>query len=443
MSVASEAISLGELVAGKYRVLAEIGRGGMSVVYEAHHLELDEAVAIKVLLPEHRLLAGASERFAQEARAAAKVKSPHVAHIYDVGQLPNGLPYIVMERLHGEDLAQHLQRRGPLDLELTIDLMLQLADALMVAHDLGTVHRDLKPANLFVSRGRDGRLQVKLIDFGISKTTLDSGLEASQVTRGGALFGSPDYMSPEQLTSPETVDARSDIWALGVIWTECLTGRTPFEGSSFPDTCARILSGQPNLPSAFRADLPLEADILAHECLMLRREDRIQSATEWASRLRQLRGPAAAAVSAFGSERPTGLTSARTLPPPAQSASSSAAFARGPSPIVAWALVASSLVLLAAVYLVRGRSVIASRVATVPPRSSVVVAMPPTPPAAGVAPSSSEQVAHPPPRVVVAPARPLMTTRGTPPAKMAEGVPAELPAPERPMTDEELFNDPR
>src|SRR5512146_2483854 len=199
----------GDVLAGKYRIDKILGAGGMGVVVAAHHLHLDEKVAIKFLLFEALKNAEVVARFAREARAAVKIKSEHVARVSDVGTLENGSPYMVMEYLEGDDLSHLLAARGRFAVGEAIDFVLQACEAIAEAHVLGIVHRDLKPANLFCIRRADGRLSVKVLDFGISKmNTVGAGGAASStggrdqsMTRTSAIMGSPLYMSPEQLQS--------------------------------------------------------------------------------------------------------------------------------------------------------------------------------------------------------------------------------------------------
>ncbi|MEI9949592.1 MAG: serine/threonine-protein kinase [Pseudomonadota bacterium] len=197
-------------------------------------------MALKFLLPDALGNPEAVERFAREARAAVKIKSEHVARVSDVGTLENGSPYMVMEYLHGEDLAAWVRRSGAMAVPEAIEFLLQAGEAIAEAHALGIVHRDLKPANLFVTRRVDGSACIKVLDFGISKLTVP-GAPDMGMTRTSAVMGSPLYMSPEQMSSSRNVDMRSDIWALGVILYEILTGRVPFEAETMPQLCGMIL----------------------------------------------------------------------------------------------------------------------------------------------------------------------------------------------------------
>jgi len=257
----------GQLFARKYRVERVLGRGGMGVVIAARHLMLDELVAIKFLLPEALQSAEAVARFEREARAAVKIRSEHVARVTDVARLENGAPYMVMELLRGRDLAALLREQGPLSLADTADYLLQAGEAIAEAHGLGIVHRDLKPPNLFLTQRADGSSCVKVLDFGISKLTAASASSDQVMTSTQAVMGSPLYMSPEQLMSARNVDLRTDIWALGVICFELLTGKLPFEGETLPRLCMSINLAPPQSVRSYRPDLPYEVDELLLRCL--------------------------------------------------------------------------------------------------------------------------------------------------------------------------------
>src|SRR5258706_9948366 len=247
----------GDILAGKYRIERMLGRGGMGMVVAATHIHLDDRVAIKFLLPEALHNQEAVARFVREARAAVKIKSEHVARVSDVGQLENGAPYMVMEYLQGQDLAQVVQSQGGLTPEAAVEYVLQACEAIAEAHALGIVHRDLKPANLFLVRRADGSPSVKVLDFGISKVTKLGGSGADlDMTRTAAVMGSPLYMSPEQMASTRDVDARADIWALGVILHEIISGRLPFEADTMPQLCAMVLQEPAPPLRNFRPDVP-------------------------------------------------------------------------------------------------------------------------------------------------------------------------------------------
>lgn len=233
----------GDVLADKYLIEQVLGEGGMGVVYQARHLELEHKVAIKVLLPHVAGHATAAQRFRREARAAARMRGEHVCRVLDFGTLPDSLPFIVMEYLEGMDLAETLHTQGPFPVTTAVDYVLQACEALAEAHAAGIVHRDLKPANLFLARQADGSQRVKVLDFGVSKaldTDSDLGLTSTSI-----MVGSPLYMSPEQLESARNVDTRTDIWALGVVLYELLCCAPPFTGQSVPQLVHSVLHDVP------------------------------------------------------------------------------------------------------------------------------------------------------------------------------------------------------
>jgi serine/threonine-protein kinase len=278
----------GELVDGKYRVEGLLGEGGMGVVVAARHETLGHEVAIKVLHP-HVATAGESvARFVREARTVATLRSEHVARVVDVGKLPSGAPFMVMERLVGEDLGAALEARGPLAVEDAVEDVLQATDALLEAHAAGIVHRDLKPSNLFIlTRRPTGAPLVKILDFGISKVeTAPDVAHAGKLTSTGAVMGSPVYMSPEQIRSAKNVDARSDIGSLGVILHELVTGRHPFEAQSLSGILAAISADPPIPMSAHRPDAPRALEALVLRCVEKDPQRRPQDVGAFAAELR-------------------------------------------------------------------------------------------------------------------------------------------------------------
>jgi len=258
----------GQILAGKYRVEKVLGVGGMGVVVAAQHVQLEEKVAIKFLLPTMLRNQEVVGRFAREARAAVRIKSEHVARVTDVGTLENGAPYMVMEFLEGGDLAAWIQRVGPLPIEQAVDFTLQACVGVASAHGIGIVHRDLKPANLFCLRGNDGQFVIKVLDFGISKVTNLSASDAGgSMTHTTSVMGSPFYMSPEQMQSAKDVDTRTDIWALGVVLYELLTGTTPFAGESFTDVTIKVATASFAPVRTFRPDAPAGLEAVLLKCL--------------------------------------------------------------------------------------------------------------------------------------------------------------------------------
>jgi serine/threonine-protein kinase len=257
-------VETGQILAGKYRVDKVLGEGGMGIVVAATDLQLERQVAIKFLLPEFAHHPEASPRFMREARAAVKIQSEHIARVIDVNTMENGSPYMVMEYLHGSDLAHVLDDRGQLPMEEAVLFVIEACDAIAEAHSYGIVHRDLKPANLFLAKMPDESHRIKVLDFGISKSVIAGGSTIDQsLTRTSSMMGSPLYMSPEQIKSTRDVDQRTDVWALGVILYELLTGNLPFSGKSIPELSAQILLEPPLPLSHYRPDLPQElGDVL-------------------------------------------------------------------------------------------------------------------------------------------------------------------------------------
>ncbi|MEJ7732783.1 MAG: protein kinase [Polyangiaceae bacterium] len=243
----------GSTLAGKYQIVQAIGRGGMGVVLEARHLRLGRSVALKLLLPELRAAPDVTSRFEREARAVARLTNTHVAKILDVDSLPDGSPFIVMELLRGHDLADELARCVTLPIRQAIGYVLQACEAMADAHAHGIVHRDLKPSNLFLAEQSGGPATIKVLDFGISKLAGDVG---ANVTQTQSAFGTPLYMSPEQVRSAKNVDGRADIWSLGVILYELLAGQPPFYGESATGILAAIVADAPTPISELRPDLP-------------------------------------------------------------------------------------------------------------------------------------------------------------------------------------------
>lgn len=257
----------GTLVGGRYRTGLMLGRGAMGVVFEATHQELGDRVAIKFLLPDHLANTEIVGRFNREAKAAVKLKGEHVARVLDVGKHDGGVPYIVMERLDGEDLGRRVDREGPLPVEVACAYAIEACAGLAEAHARGIVHRDVKPENLFLARLADGRQRVKILDFGVSKVALTgSALDEADLAATNTMLGSPLYMSPEQIRS-KRVDHRSDIWSLGVSLYELLTGLTPFHSLSVAELIVRVLEEPPAPIRQFRDDVPEELDLVVQRCL--------------------------------------------------------------------------------------------------------------------------------------------------------------------------------
>lgn len=270
-------IEPGDVIADKYRIDSVLGAGGMGVVFLARHIQLNGLFALKFLSRESSLNAQALGRFHREAQAAVKLRSDHAVRVFDVGVHNNGLPYIVMEYLEGGDLSRLLRNVGWLPIAQAVDFVLQAGAAIADAHRVGIIHRDIKPSNLFCVAKGEG-VMIKVVDFGISKLTDATNEEGVTVT--GNFIGSPSYMSPEQMRAANRVDARTDVWSLGVVLYECLTAKLPFPASTYPEICLKVTQDPPVMPSQYRADIPPVLEALILKCLEKDREKRFGSVNE-------------------------------------------------------------------------------------------------------------------------------------------------------------------
>ncbi len=323
--VSDTLVAPGDILGGKYRIDGQLGAGGMGVVLSATHLELEAPVAIKVMREEFARNEEIVGRMLFEARAVAKLKSSHVVRVLDVARLDSGAPYIVMERLEGRDLAAVLSERGPLPVEEAVDYVLEACQCLVEAHALGIVHRDLKPENLFRAATREGNV-IKVLDFGISKDTgLSPGLSPRSVmTSAGYVIGSPYYMSPEQMRASE-VDARADIWSLGAILYELLSGQCPFLGESLAVVCAGVLSDAEAAPLSSKSPrVPEALSAIVACCLRKNREARFEHVIDLATELTPFASAEGQRVvdrqsrfAAYGFDRPSKLESDRLTATPA------------------------------------------------------------------------------------------------------------------------------
>ena len=294
-------IPVGALLAGKYKIIREIGRGGMAAVYEAEQVALGKRVALKVLAQELTHSNIVIERFFREARAAASVQSPYIVDVYDSGRLEDGRPFIAMEYLDGESLYDRMARIRLIDATTTCRIISHCAKGLMKAHAAGIVHRDLKPENIFIVKSEDGEEISKLLDFGLAKfyAPVKTDEKTARLTREGAVFGTPAYMSPEQVKGQGNVDHRADLWALGCMAYECLIGRPVWNTDQGVAMTFAAIATQPiPVPSKIRSDLPVAFDEWFKHSLERDPAKRFQSAKELADALKEsLLGPAAGPVS--------------------------------------------------------------------------------------------------------------------------------------------------
>jgi serine/threonine protein kinase len=292
-------IPIGTVLAEKYRLTREIGRGGMAAVYEAENIHIGKRVAVKVLAAELTTSTIVVERFVREAKAAASITSPYICNVYDTGKLEDGRPFLVLELLEGESLYERMTRVRQIDIPTTVRMVAQVARGLTKAHSAGIVHRDLKPENIFLTQDEEGQLLSKILDFGLAKFYLPVAADEAQtrLTREGAVFGTPAYMSPEQVKGQGQVDHRADLWALGCMAYECLTGRTVWSTEQgVAMTFAQIASAPLPDTLLFRPDLPVTFQKWFEKALARSADERFQTARELADELAAVFAEAAPGV---------------------------------------------------------------------------------------------------------------------------------------------------
>ena len=299
----------GDFVTPNLQLVRPLGAGGMGAVWIGKNVSLDAEVAVKFITGEATQNAAIRERFQREAAMAAKVKSPHIVQIYDHGVSAEGLPYIVMELLHGEELSGRLEREGTLPLEVVATVLHQAAKGLARAHQAGIVHRDIKPSNIFLVDNDDGEIFVKVLDFGIAKA--ENNTVPSSMTATGAMLGTPFYMSPEQVLSSKDADLRTDLWSLAVVAYECLTGKLPFEGETLGGLWIAINNAELVPPSKLVPSIPPLVDIWFVRALAKARQERYQSTRELAEAFRA----AIPAASEVPREEPTAQFPVVSVPP--------------------------------------------------------------------------------------------------------------------------------
>lgn len=267
---------IGTVLLGKYRVDSLIGRGGMGAVVKAWQMDLDRPVAIKILMQEMLEREELVQRFLREAKAAVKLQGPHVARVLDVGRLPDTTPIIVMEYLEGADLGAIVKHHGAQDPRIAVDLLLQACEGLAEAHSVGIVHRDVKSSNFFISQKPNQPAVLKVLDFGIA--TAPQG--TSELTTTQSVMGTPSYMAPEQMRSSKDVDARSDIWSLGVVLYELLEGLRPFRSDVYSELCLKVGMDPPI--AMIRPGVPHELQMVVMKCLEKGLAQRYQSVADLA-----------------------------------------------------------------------------------------------------------------------------------------------------------------
>lgn len=299
MSDEVPALAVGTLVAGKLRIVRALGIGGMGTVYEVEHELTRHRRALKLLHAEFATNSQAVARFLREASAAGRIGSPHIVETFDAGLLDTGEPYLVMEMLDGRSLADLLEEHGRVTEQNAIDWVAQACDGLQAAHDAGIIHRDIKPDNLFIQRS--GR--VKILDFGISK--FDPSLTGEKQLTGDLTLGTPYYMAPEQTSNTSSVDQRADVYALGIVLYECVTGRRPFEAETYPQLIVRIHLGDYAPASSIAPSAALLDGIIA-KAMARKPEERFQTPAELAQALRDISSATERAQSPFDATKRAG-----------------------------------------------------------------------------------------------------------------------------------------
>jgi len=282
---------LDRVIDGKYRLVRLIGEGGMGAVYEAQHIRLQRKFAIKTMHPDKGSPHSSMERFHREALAASAIGHPNIVEVFDVGvEEQDGLAFIVMELLKGVSLAAMLRIEGKLAVARAITIALQVLSALNAAHRKGIVHRDLKPDNVFISVDPLMREVVKVLDFGVAKFQRVPTKDM-ELTQSGVVFGSPYYLAPEQARGRKDIDARIDIWAVGVLLYCMLTGHRPFEGKGYNEILGKILMDEPSPIAEANPDAPAELEAIVAKAMCKDRDDRFSSAIEMLDALMPLHDP--------------------------------------------------------------------------------------------------------------------------------------------------------
>ena len=276
-------LNAGELIQSRYRLQRLLGSGASGSVWAARNELIDRDVALKIMRPDVAEDAVALQRFFNEAKASGRVRSPSIVEILDLGQAEDGSPFLVFELLEGEGLDEKLRREGTVAPEMLMEMLVGVARALELSHAQGIIHRDLKPANIFVTRGHNGQPIAKILDFGISKM-FDTGHNFT-LTRTGTVVGSPAYMSPEQAAGKDDIDGRADVWSLGVVMYEALTGTLPHQAANYNQLMVRILTQDCDSVTTRKPDLPPSVSAIVDACLKRERDARTSNAGTLASQM--------------------------------------------------------------------------------------------------------------------------------------------------------------
>jgi len=403
MDKAPPTIAAGLQLTPTLRLVSELGHGGMGCVWVADHLTLRTQVAVKFLAEHSVSKPEAVARFTVEATSAARIRSPHVVQVFDHG-LSEGVPYIVMELLEGEDLAQRLQRERRIPPAETVVLVRQICKALERAHAMGVVHRDIKPGNVFLASGM-GETFVKVLDFGLAK---HAGGATSAMTGSGAVFGTPHYVSPEQAESSREATPRSDLWSVAVVAYECLTGRRPFQGDNLMSLCIALHEVRYAPATKVCPELPAAVDAWFERAFQHEPEERFASGGEMAKALERALAGANAVTTPLDESAPAAVNTRASW-------SSTKRRSRKAGRASAWAWGLAGAGALATGVLFVERLAPAPPTTGDPPITSSSVAAAPEPTTRPVAPAPSPDpvlsATAPPPRLATAttrPARPVL-----------------------------------
>ena len=379
---------VGQVVADRYHVVKKLGEGGMGQVYLAEHVKMGRRSAIKVMNPSMVHDPDAVARFNREASNASRITHPNVCAIYDFGETPDGLIYLAMEFIEGEPLTDMLEREGALPLARAADIFRQTADALQAAHDLGIVHRDLKPDNIMLTRKKGGGDTVKVVDFGIAKAV--GGDEPGQkVTKTGLVIGTPEFMSPEQL-SGDSLDGRSDLYSLALVFYRMLTGKLPFEATTVQETMIKRLTDAPTTLADARPDLSFPPGLqpILDTALARTPAERYQSVAKFAADIGAITGrPGTGSVphTRGDAEAKTQLLDASAATPTTRISARQAAPAHQKRSLIPAALLVVAVVGVGGAWMALKGGAAKANGAAMPPAASP---LPPPPPPAGTAPAA-------------------------------------------------------